>query len=344
MAGGEIALEFTGAGVPSRAFGPRAAGLRTDLQRPVRSPFEIAVERTRQTVIDDIDRARHRIRRDRHAARHRFEIHEAECIGETREDQHVRGGQMRGEIFAEPIARIDGTRILRPQSRQLRTVTDDELRSSPRHAEKRVDVLLDRHAPDVGRDRPRILQKSLIAGSEQLRVHATMPVREIPETARRELVAHRLRAHHATLGGAVKPEERQIGRPHGDRVARAQILRKLRVIRRREAQAMRHAIAPGRETQRSLGRNMQCFRLERRDARGHLPIREDGDADFGIRGTRESAEFLRGHVSHLVTEPTEPFTCLPQRLDDPVGLGEPRVRHDHDPHVPPRLLLAVNAG
>ncbi len=125
------------------------------VRAPKRCAGEIFVQRTGHAVIDDIDRARHRKSGDRHTARHRLEIHETEGVGETREHEYVCGRDMSRELFAKLVPSVSRVWILLLQPRQLRTVSHHDLGSMPGHTQKRVDVLLDGNAPDIGRDRSR---------------------------------------------------------------------------------------------------------------------------------------------------------------------------------------------
>jgi len=142
---------------------------------------------------------------------------------------------MHREILAETVADERGKRVLFLEPRPLRTVADDDLAAGPGHLQECIDVLFDRHAADISGDRARQREEILRMGLEQLGIDAPAPSRQVFEAMRREIEAHRSGAHHATRSRAVEPAQRPVGSPQRDGEARPQVLRKLSVIRGREA-------------------------------------------------------------------------------------------------------------
>jgi len=166
------------------------------------------------------------------------------------------------EVLAELIADKDRTRILALQPGALGAVAHDDLAAVPRHAQEGVDVLLNGDAPDVGRDRPRQVEKILCRRLEFFRVHAALPARQILEAVRRKIRAHRSGAYHATHGGSMETPQHSVRYVQRYGESRPQVLRKLRVIRGGEADSALDAEAPCAEAQGAFGRDMQRLRRE----------------------------------------------------------------------------------
>ena len=98
---------------------------------------------------DDVERTRHRERRDRRAAGQRLELHDAERVGETREDEHVGGSDMRGQVLAGLLAEKFCIREAPLQLGPLRAVADDDLGAGQIERQERFEILLDRDAADA---------------------------------------------------------------------------------------------------------------------------------------------------------------------------------------------------
>jgi len=124
------------------------------------------------------------------------------------------------QILAEAVADEGGMGILFFEARALRTVADDDLAAGPGHVQECIDVLFDRHAPDIGGNRARQRQEILRMGLEHLGIDAPTPGRQVLEAMRREIPAYRGGAHHAARGRAVEPAQRPVGDPERDGEAR----------------------------------------------------------------------------------------------------------------------------
>ena len=126
----------------------------------------------------------HRKCRDRRAAGQRLELHDAEGVGEARENEHVGRGQMRGQI-------------LRPSSRRGRRLSDISRcsaafcgpspittlvpgRSSDRNASRFFSTATRPTVMKIGRGRS---SSAGSFGTEQLGVDAARPEAELAEAA-----------------------------------------------------------------------------------------------------------------------------------------------------------------
>jgi len=165
-AGHQVALEFPAGNVPSRGQSPRPAGFRVDFQRAPCRFGQVGVQRTGDPVVNDIDGAGDRKSRHRNAASHGFEIHQTEGIGAAGKNHDVGSGQMTCQILAELEACKSCIRIQAFEPHALRSIADDDLAAGPRHAQKSIDVLFDRHPADVGGNRTAHLQKAFGARPE----------------------------------------------------------------------------------------------------------------------------------------------------------------------------------
>ena len=157
-----------------------------------------------------------------------------------------------------------------------------------------------------------------------------MPMHQIAESPRRQLLRHCRGTYHAALGRAVESTQHRVGQPQRDRQARFQILRELRVIRGRKAQSAAHAVAPRAPAERALGGNVQRLRLERPDALCHGAPRQHGYPDLRIGRTGNGYEVARCDHPDFVAEAAQPGRRLRQCGHDAVGHREPGVGHDHD--------------
>jgi len=240
---------------------------------------------------------------------------------------------MHREILAEAVADERGMGILFLEARAFRPVADDDLAARPGHVQECIDVLFDGHAPDIGGDRARQREEILRMGLEHLGIDAPAPSRQVLEAMRREIPAYRGGAYHAARSGAVEPAKRPIGNPERDREARAQILRKLSVIRGRKGHAGPQAETPGARAQRSFGGDVQRLRRERENAALHLPVGQERQAYFRVRRAGDAGKLPWSDHADFVAEAAQPRRGLRQSADHAVRLGKPSVRDDHDSHA-----------
>ena len=176
-------------------------------------------------------------------------------------------------------------------------------------------------------------RKSFDPRLEQIRVHAAAPGGQVREAARLELLAHGLRADHATRRRAVKAVQQPVREPDGDRKPGPQVLGELGVVRGREANLMPQAVASRRQSERTLGGDVQCLRVEIADAARDLGSRPQRQPDLRIGGAGDAAEVPGSHHAHFVPEAAEPLGGLRQSAHHAVGLRKPGVGHDHDSHA-----------
>ena len=134
------------------------AGFARHAERADAGAAQIGIQRADRMIRDHVQRAGHRKRRDRRAARQRFELHDAEGVGEAREHEDVGRRQMRGQIRALLFAEKSGLRIAALQLGRLRSVADHDLGSRQVQREKRLEVLFDRDAAHGHEDRPRQIE------------------------------------------------------------------------------------------------------------------------------------------------------------------------------------------
>jgi len=312
-----------------------AAGVGIDVERAPRRRREIQVQRSGNAVRDHVDGSRHGVRGHGNAAGHGFEIDQAEGIGTARKHHDVGRREVLRQILAETVAHESGMRVLLLEPRPLRTVADDDLAAGPGHLQECIDVLFDRYAAYVGGDRARQREEFLRMRPEHLGIDAPAPGCQVLEAMRREILAHRGGAHHATYGRAVEPAQRAVGRPERDREARPQILGKLGVIGGREAYSGPQAKTSGAQAQGSFGRYMHSLRRKCRNMLFHPLVGEERQADFRVGRARDAAKIPGGDHADFMTEAAQPRRGLRQSADHTVRLGKPRVGNDHDSHAGP---------
>ena len=149
------------------------------VQRAQAGGAQIVVERADRMIGDDVQRAGHRKRRDRRAAGQRFQLHDAESVGQAREHEHVGGRQMRGQFRALLLAEEFCLRIAPLEFRALRAVADHDLGARQVERQERFEILLDRDAAHGHEDRPRQIQRRRIVGMKQIGVDAAGPEAEL---------------------------------------------------------------------------------------------------------------------------------------------------------------------
>src|ERR1700727_116278 len=110
-------------GIAQREF---AAGFAGNPQRLHAGGAKILVQDADRIIGDDVLRTGHRKRCDGNAAGERFELHDAERVGETREYEDVRRGEMRRENSVVQLAEEFRAWIAAFQLRYLGTGADDD--------------------------------------------------------------------------------------------------------------------------------------------------------------------------------------------------------------------------
>jgi len=219
------------------------------------------------------------------------------------------------------------------QARPLGSVADDDLAARPGHAQECADVLLHRDPADVGGNRPRHVEEVFAARLEHLGIDAALPAREIREAVGSQFAAKRSGAHHAAGAGAVEAAQHPVRSLDGNRETSAQVLRKLRVIGRREPQTRAHAELARTQAQRTLGGDVQRLGREVENRSFDRFRGEQRQADFRVGRARDAAKVAGIERLDFVTEAAQPPDGLPQRANHTVGLRCPCVRHDHDSHA-----------
>ena len=240
---------------------------------------------------------------------------------------------MRSQVLTEAGPEEMCVRIARLQMHPLRATANDDFGSVPWHLEEGPDVLLHRHAANAGSDGPREIQEALVARTEQIGIDAAPPGGQIGKSTAREFAPHRGRADHATNSTAVKPAQHPVAESDRNRVAGAQILRELGVEGSCEREFSRHAIAARGHPQRALGGDVHGLGQKLCKAGREFFGRAQREPDFRIGGARDAPELGRGEQIDVVTEASHRGCGGCQGADHAVGLRQPRIGHDHDPHT-----------
>ena len=285
-------------------------------------------EHAGDAVRDDVDRTGDRVGRDRHAAGHRFEQHQAEGVGAAGKDEHVRLRDQRGKRLAIPEPGEHHRRIARAQVDLRGPATHDELAARNVEREKVLDALFHGNPPEVEPDRSRQIEIALRLRTKQSGVHATAPVCEIAETALLQLPHHRWRRDEGARPRAMQPAQVRVGQRERNRRPSPHVLGKLRVIRSRERPSAPPAPAAGREPERTLGGDVDRLGRKPIEAPGELTIRKDGEADLRIGRTRDGPKAPGMHHFDDMARAFEFGDCDRERPYDAVGLWRPGIR-DH---------------
>ena len=122
---------------------------------------QVPIEDSAAGGADHVERAGDRKGRDRQAGGQRLEQHDAEGVGEAREDEHVGGGIDPRQILARQGAEEAGLRISSLELAAGRAVADDDLRAGQIEAQEGLEVLLHGDAADIEEDGRRRIQDPL---------------------------------------------------------------------------------------------------------------------------------------------------------------------------------------
>ena len=173
-----------------------ATGVLGDLQRAQAGLAQILVQHADRMVADHVLRSGDRIGRDRHAAGERFELHDAERVGQARKGEDIGSRDMRREIAV--FQQAEELRLREPPAQLglLRAMADDHLGAGQVERQEGFEVLLDRDPPDADEDRPRKVEIDGVCRIEQIGVDAARPHAEIGKAAARQFLHQRRRRDH----------------------------------------------------------------------------------------------------------------------------------------------------
>src|SRR5882757_10332379 len=96
----EVANELLGAPLPGMPKRKAATGLARHAQRAHAGFMQVVTQHADRIVADNVARPGHWKCRNRHAARERLKLHNAEGVRETWEHEHIRGRDMRRQRLA----------------------------------------------------------------------------------------------------------------------------------------------------------------------------------------------------------------------------------------------------
>src|SRR5262245_47396449 len=175
-------------------------------------------------------------------------------------------------------------------------------------------------------------------------VDAAPPYDEVSKAACSQLVAMGRRGDERRRGSRVEPTQHLIADGERKTDALMQILRELRVQRRRKTEPATHTQCARREPERSFGRDVNGIARSFVEEPSQSPD-IDRDADLRITRQRQRAEEARVDDARLHAEPRELFDHIGERGDDAVGLRLPCVRDDDESHAfRVRLLHALSGS
>ena len=137
-----------------------------------------------------------------------------------------------------------------------RPVADDHARARQVERQQRLEILLDRDAADIKKDRPRQAEAARRRAAGTSVIDAARPDAHAREAAPRQFVADRGRRRHHRRRGRVEMAQQMVGPILGDQRARAHIFGKARVIAGGEQPPALQAIAPRRPADRPFGGDM----------------------------------------------------------------------------------------
>ena len=219
------------------------------------------------------------------------------------------------------------------QRRACGPIAHDELRAGQVQAQEVLDALLHRDPSDVQPDRPRQVEKRLVARPEQPHVHAPAPHREVAEAVRLELPSNGRRGDEGPAGRAVEPAQEGVARRERHRKARSKVFRELGVIGRGELRGVLQAPPTRRHAERSFGGDVDRVGIEGTELTSDAPTREQRQADLRVRGARHAAEAQwRDHLDRDVLG-AQPLDGVRERAHDTVRLRVPGVRDQRDLHA-----------
>ena len=133
------------------------------MQRPHAGGAQVLVQHANGIAADDVTRPGDRIGRDRHAARQRFELHDAERVGPARKHEHVGAGEIgRQHLLVQQAQELGGGKTAAQLGllRALPMTTFDPGRSSERKASRFFSTAIRPTQMKIGRGRPRSMARS----------------------------------------------------------------------------------------------------------------------------------------------------------------------------------------
>src|SRR5262249_52887624 len=145
-----------------------------------------------------------------YAAGERLELHDAECVGETRKNEDVGAREMCGEYPVVELAEKLRGRKAALELGLLRAGANDYFCAGQIERDKGRQVLLDRHPAHRHENRPREVEIDGALRAEQIDVDATRPHSEIGKAATGQFAHQRWRRDHSYRGGGMKTPQRAI--------------------------------------------------------------------------------------------------------------------------------------
>src|SRR6266700_6569010 len=179
----EVANKLLGAPFPGMPERKVAAGLARHAQCAHAGFTQVVAQHADRIAADDVTRPSHGECRDRYAACERLELYHAESVREAWEYEYVRCCDVRRERLAVQRAQKSHLGIAAPQFTFLRALADNDFRTRQLERQERVEILLDRNAPNADENRPRKVELDVMARAEHLGVDAARPHAEIGEAA-----------------------------------------------------------------------------------------------------------------------------------------------------------------
>src|SRR5580700_12081522 len=134
-------------------------------------------------VGDDVLRAGDRKSGDWNTAGERFELHDAERVGEAWKHEHVGTGQVRGENAVVQHAEKFCVGEFSPEFGFLGSGADDDLGAGQIERQERFEILFDGYSTNRHEDRPRQAEIDGAIRTEKVGIYAARPPAEIGKTA-----------------------------------------------------------------------------------------------------------------------------------------------------------------
>ena len=167
---------------------------------------------------------------------------------------------------------------------------------------------------------------------KQPEIDAAPPTHDLFETVLSQFRLDRRRRDQDGRRRPVKTTQETVAPAFRDRPARRDILGKAGVVARGEGALLGEADCPRQPADRPFGGDMGMVRCELGDPAGDRPARRERDPDIGIARQADLPEAFGRQHPRFEAEFGPGLDHSLQRPDDPVDLGPPGVRRDHQAH------------
>ena len=283
----------------------------------------------------NVNRALHRITRDRNAAGQCFDHHQPESICAARKNEAIGAAIGRSELFASQSAEEMDMGVLDPQRSKRRAISDHHLGAGEIEIEEVFKVLFRRNPADIEQDRARQINDCRVefaVRAEQPVIDPPGPAPNLRNAARNQFVTEADGGRQHSLTIAVESAEDWPEPFRTDPGADRSIVGKAGVKCGGEGDVVGLAPAAYAPADRTFGGDVNHIRTIGAEQLARRKARCDGQVDRTVAGHRDGPEPVRGDQLDLIAAPIKFGHCGTERADHAVDLRVPGVTGNCDAH------------